>query len=342
MKKIQAFCAAAMIILLLHIPQMKAQLIRDYTKRPLKELRLGYTFFYYYSQGSLDKGYFFEKIVGDTVIQGKHYAKIYSDPWKIAVTLKDRLPRNNVVPIDTFRFERSTDSAVYEWLPKQNTEILRLRSLPTYKSGDSIFLKTPIFNCTSNCNIAINALPRAFENNEPIIWQVTMAIQGNPYVTVYSRIFGLLSTGNNADSQFRTEFILMGSVFNNNDIHPLGGGTINLIQQLDTLLQTSRIAVGVREQEAAHSLSLAPNPVSDIATLRFILPTAQGVTIEICDMLGREVSPPLRFDALSSGMNALPIDVAGMARGVYAVRLRTALGLRATTMMVKELGLSQK
>jgi hypothetical protein len=76
--------------------------------------------------------------------------------------------------------------------------------------------------------------------------------------------------------------------------------------------------------------------VSDIATVRFILPTAQGLTVEICDMLGREVAPPLVFDALSSGMNALPIDVSSIPRGVYAVRLRTALGLRATTLLVKE------
>ncbi|MBD1208371.1 MAG: T9SS type A sorting domain-containing protein [Ignavibacteria bacterium] len=82
--------------------------------------------------------------------------------------------------------------------------------------------------------------------------------------------------------------------------------------------------------------SLAPNPVSDIATLRFVLPTAQGLTIETYDMLGREVAPPLHFEALSSGMNALPIEMARLPRGAYAVRLRTALGLRATTMMVKE------
>jgi hypothetical protein len=82
--------------------------------------------------------------------------------------------------------------------------------------------------------------------------------------------------------------------------------------------------------------SLAPNPVNDIATLRFILPAAQGLTLEIRDMLGREVAPSLVFDALSSGMNALPIDVSSIPRGVYAVRLRTALGLRATTMFVKE------
>ncbi|MBD1208372.1 MAG: T9SS type A sorting domain-containing protein [Ignavibacteria bacterium] len=87
---------------------------------------------------------------------------------------------------------------------------------------------------------------------------------------------------------------------------------------------------------AALAPSLAPNPVSDIATLRFVLPTAQGVTIEMYDMLGREVVPSLRFEALSSGMNALPIEMASLPRGVYAVRLRTALGLRATTMMVKE------
>ena len=90
------------------------------------------------------------------------------------------------------------------------------------------------------------------------------------------------------------------------------------------------------EEFTAFTASLAPNPVSDIATIRFILPTAQGLTVEICDMLGRQLAPPLVFDALSSGMNALPIDVAHLPRGVYAVRLRTALGLRATTLLLKE------
>ena len=90
------------------------------------------------------------------------------------------------------------------------------------------------------------------------------------------------------------------------------------------------------EEFTSFSASLAPNPATDISTIRFILPTAQGLTVEVRDMLGREVVSPLVFDALSSGMNAIPIDVSSLPRGVYALRLRSTLGLRATTMFVKE------
>ena len=90
------------------------------------------------------------------------------------------------------------------------------------------------------------------------------------------------------------------------------------------------------EEFTSFSASLAPNPTTDISTIRFILPTAQGLTVEVRDMLGREVVSPLVFDALSSGMNAIPIDVSSLPRGVYALRLRSTLGLRATTMMIRE------
>ena len=69
----------------------------------------------------------------------------------------------------------------------------------------------------------------------------------------------------------------------------------------------------------AAALSAAPNPTRRAATLQVTLAEAQAVHISVTDALGREV---LTLDrTLAAGAHVLPLDVSGLAPGVYVARL---------------------
>ncbi len=308
-----------------------------YAQKPLKDLRKGNIFYYFYAEGSLSTGYFFEKITGDTVIQGRSYAKVYSDPWRVTPTLKDRLPRNNAVPIDTIRFERATDSAIYEWVPKDGKEYVRLRNIPLYKGGDTTYFKSPMMNCTNGCRIGLAPRITGFDTDgNPSSWEFLVDNSPSPFVYRYGNGgAGITSISNNQTGQIRREFFRVGVAFIGEEIFPSNGATINFIQQLDTLLQTSRITVGVREQQAAHSLSLAPNPVSNEANVRFSLVSSKRVRLALVDNLGR-VLLSIADEQLPSGEHRFPVHTETLANGVYWVRLWADASVQTVPLVVRK------
>ncbi|MCU0426305.1 MAG: T9SS type A sorting domain-containing protein [Candidatus Kapabacteria bacterium] len=305
-----------------------------FAQRPLKDLRRGNIFYYYYQNTSRIAGYFFEKVIGDTIIQGQIYSKVYSDPWMMTANLRDRLPRTATTPIDTIRFERANDSALYEWVPKENTEYVRLRHLPSYKADEKFYLKTPFFDCSIGCTVGLNRGAVGYDlNGNPVSWIFLVTIGSYTFQIRYGTTgYGLTSISNSQNGQQIQEFYRVGAAFVGEEIFPSNGATINFIQQLDTLLQTSRITVGVREQEAAHSLSLAPNPVSDEAEVRFSLASSKRVRLALVDNLGR-VLLSIADEQLPSGEHRFPVRAEALANGVYWVRL-FADGLVQTVPMV--------
>jgi hypothetical protein len=303
--------------------------------KPLKDLRKGNIFYYFVRRSSAYFGHFFEKVVGDTVIQGRSYAKVYSDPWYLTSSMR-RLPRLDDTSKDTIRFERATDSALYEWVPKENKEYTLLRHIPAYKSRDRFYLRTPIFDCSSGCSVGLDLRITGFDwrdNNNPSSWEFISQIGSGIFIVGYAFNTGNIDISNNANNQTRRDFNLVGT-FRNNEILPYSGSTINFIQQLDTLLQTSRITVGVREQQAAHSLSLAPNPVSDEAEVRFSLVSSKRVRLALVDNLGR-VLLSIADEQLPSGEHRFPVRTEALANGVYWVRLFTDVGVQNVPLIVR-------
>ncbi|MEM1055537.1 MAG: T9SS type A sorting domain-containing protein [Bacteroidota bacterium] len=72
-------------------------------------------------------------------------------------------------------------------------------------------------------------------------------------------------------------------------------------------------------------LTVAPNPVRDVTTLRFVLESPGEVSVRIYDARGREVlEVPSR--ALPAGAATVSLDLSGVAPGAYLVRLGTAAG----------------
>ena len=75
----------------------------------------------------------------------------------------------------------------------------------------------------------------------------------------------------------------------------------------------------------ANSLSVYPNPASDIVNLNFALPANQPATITLSDMTGRTVSS-ISVNATTGNNNNISIPVANIPAGMYLVQLQSASG----------------
>jgi hypothetical protein len=75
---------------------------------------------------------------------------------------------------------------------------------------------------------------------------------------------------------------------------------------------------------AAHSAALAlhPNPAGTQATLRLPSPAVEATTATLLDALGR----PVRTYPVSPHATIVPLDLSGLAPGIYVVRYGAALG----------------
>jgi len=71
------------------------------------------------------------------------------------------------------------------------------------------------------------------------------------------------------------------------------------------------------------TLTNYPNPFNPVTRLRFALPEASRVTLEIVNLLGQRVSV-LYEGLLGPGEHEIPWDGAGCSTGMYVVRLRAA------------------
>ncbi len=78
----------------------------------------------------------------------------------------------------------------------------------------------------------------------------------------------------------------------------------------------------------------APNPATAEALMRFDLPEATDVTIEVFDLVGRRVTTPM--DArLEAGRHSARLDAGALAAGVYVVRMRAGEFVAARRLVVR-------
>jgi hypothetical protein len=79
--------------------------------------------------------------------------------------------------------------------------------------------------------------------------------------------------------------------------------------------------VDVPELPGADDITVYPNPVSKTANIEFNLNGKAQVNVAVYDMLGREITN--LFDGeMNSGRQNIRMDVSGMSKGMYFVRLR--------------------
>lgn len=85
-------------------------------------------------------------------------------------------------------------------------------------------------------------------------------------------------------------------------------------------LTLSGAALGMDDLERQIDLNVAPNPTSDLTTVTMSLPEASKVSMELVDILGKDVTP--MFDReMSNGTHRFDVDLSTRATGVYYLRI---------------------
>jgi len=75
-----------------------------------------------------------------------------------------------------------------------------------------------------------------------------------------------------------------------------------------------------------------PNPFNPTTQITYQLPSSQKVTLQVYDMLGREVATLVNNQSMTAGSHTVNFDGNGLASGIYIYRLHLADG---TTRMRK-------
>lgn len=86
-----------------------------------------------------------------------------------------------------------------------------------------------------------------------------------------------------------------------------------------------------------YAFRIAPNPATEVSVAQFFVPTAQEVTVALCDALGREQVVLFRGLAVG-GSTTVPlrrVDGGRLAAGVYYCRLTTSSGVQTVPVVVR-------
>lgn len=82
-------------------------------------------------------------------------------------------------------------------------------------------------------------------------------------------------------------------------------------------------ALGVNDPELAEKITMFPNPTNSKVTINVQSVVTQQLTVSVFNMLGEQVIEPTVYKA---GTNNITLDVAGVANGVYLVKIQSTAG----------------
>jgi hypothetical protein len=85
---------------------------------------------------------------------------------------------------------------------------------------------------------------------------------------------------------------------------------------------------------SGNEIALMPNPVEDVATLRFFIKTSESYTIEITDIDGKRLLTKKNISL--PGSNLEKFDVSNFSAGMYLITLIDQTGERRTLKMIKQ------
>ncbi|WP_216689993.1 T9SS type A sorting domain-containing protein [Hymenobacter siberiensis] len=95
-------------------------------------------------------------------------------------------------------------------------------------------------------------------------------------------------------------------------------------------------APGVATTPGTVQMALYPNPVHGSGSISFQQERAGPVTVSLLDATGRLVRAVVRQKAYPAGPQQLPLPLAGVAPGIYIVRLESSEGTRSEKLVVAE------
>lgn len=91
--------------------------------------------------------------------------------------------------------------------------------------------------------------------------------------------------------------------------------------------------IKVESNESAFEFTVAPNPVSSNATIKYNMPSQENVTIKLYDELGNEVMTLVNNEVVEAGVNTLNLDATALTSGSYICKLN-ANGFNAVLKVV--------
>lgn len=110
------------------------------------------------------------------------------------------------------------------------------------------------------------------------------------------------------------------------------------IQSADTVIaHFATLISGTKEFEAAgYTFTVQPNLTSGNTSVHFGLPEADGVKVQLFDMLGQPIEMLLQSQNLQSGPYQLNLDLnaAGVSAGTYLLQIRTEKGFAKTARII--------
>jgi PKD repeat protein len=159
--------------------------------------------------------------------------------------------------------------------------------------------------------VTVNAVPTASFTFSGTVPSITF-VNSSAGATAYTWDFG---DGNFSNTSAPTH------IYGSNAVYTVCLIATNATGCSDSTCHSVNINTAVQEIENISSISLYPNPVSNEATLEFVLGDNQEVSVVIMDLTGKTVFS--MNDKFSAGQNAVKIDARDMRNGVYLTRIVT-------------------
>lgn len=127
----------------------------------------------------------------------------------------------------------------------------------------------------------------------------------------------------NSQSPWMEANVSLGSFSNKSNVRIMfrwiSGGRSNNFYIDDITLSGSPL--GMEDLEQMIGLSIAPNPTSDMTSISLNLVDDSNVTMDVVDVLGRDVKTILARE-LSNGNHKFDLDMSGFTIGIYYLRIK--------------------
>ena len=96
---------------------------------------------------------------------------------------------------------------------------------------------------------------------------------------------------------------------------------------------SDELVLGLANEMGIAELSVFPNPAENETNMRFSLPTATRLTVDVCDLSGKVISQSTINGA--AGINIITIPLVNLASGVYQLRISAGAGGKVLPLVVK-------
>ncbi len=209
--------------------------------------------------------------------------------------------------------------------------------------GKVILLDFFFVNCGSCISLApeIDQIIEDYEGTTLEVWAISdrdsdVAIENSIFKSTHEHHFtgGSAGGGAAAVNLFAGNFNFTGFptyavVCNDNsitwDIWPLTAGANQIRSRLTPECGVVETLTAVSTIEGMSGTQLFPNPTSTAATLEFNLEEKTTISIELVNTLGQVVQS-ISSQNYDAGMQSINIDVSSLAKGIYAVNMRSKTG----------------